>query len=89
MGIFHRFRVPAPVSPADARSRLDDLASRDKDASLASLSRMLRRRDGYLATFVRDGAPERLERKDRDLLAAYFRVDPFEFGEARDADAAA
>jgi hypothetical protein len=37
----------------------------------------------HLAAFVRDGLPVLLERKDRDLLAVYFQIEPGDLGGAR------
>lgn len=49
--------------------------------SLAALSRLLRRRDSYLATFVREVPPAVLAKPDRALLGALFRVPGWLFGE--------
>jgi repressor LexA len=67
---------------------LDRLA-KDHGQSLAALSRMLRRRNGYLATFVREGRPAVLAKPDRALLGAYFRVPEWWFGDDLESDATA
>lgn len=69
---------PGPTgTPGEILARLAD----DHRQSLAALSRMLRRRVGYLATFVREGYPTVLAKPDRALLGAYFRVPEWWFGE--------
>lgn len=69
---------PGPIgTPGEILDRL----ARDHGQSLAALSRMLRRRDSYLATFVREGYPPVLAEPDRALLGAYFRVPEWWFGE--------
>lgn len=55
--------------------------AREHDYSFASLTRMLRRRRGYLADFVREGHPAILPVVDGNLLAALFRVPAWWFGE--------
>uniref|UniRef100_UPI0035CB895F peptidase S24 n=1 Tax=uncultured Sphingomonas sp. TaxID=158754 RepID=UPI0035CB895F len=68
---------PGPIgTPAEILERL----AKDHGESLAALSRMLRRRDGYLATFVREGYPEVLSEADRKMLGAFFRVPEWWFG---------
>ena len=51
-----------------------------KGATLASLSRMIGRRDGYLWRFLNVEVPDRLAFRDRRLLAAFFAVDEWELG---------
>ncbi|MEG3177068.1 peptidase S24 [Sphingomonas sp. RB3P16] len=69
---------PGPIgTPAEILERL----AREQDFSFAALSRMLRRRRGYLADFVREGHPSTLPAIDRNLLAALFRVPAWWFGE--------
>ena len=41
----------------------------------AALSRMIGRRNGYLATFVREGHPAALNAADHRMLANFFGVD--------------
>lgn len=55
--------------------------AKDHAQSLAALSRMLARRDGYLATFVHEGYPAELAHTNRTVLAAYFSVPLWWFGE--------
>lgn len=69
---------PGPIgTPAEILAQLAE----EHRQSLAALSRMLRRRDRYLATFVREGHPSMLPKPDRALLGAYFRVPEWWFGE--------
>ncbi|MGY2735813.1 peptidase S24 [Sphingomonas sp. UYP23] len=69
---------PGPIgTPGEVLERL----AKDHGQSLAALSRMLRRRDGYLVTFVREGYPIVLAKSDRELLGAIFRVPEWWFGE--------
>ena len=69
---------PGPIgTPAEILERL----ASEHGESLAALSRMLRRRDGHLATFVREGHPEMLPKADRELLGAFFRVPAWWFGD--------
>lgn len=69
---------PGPIgTPAEILQRL----AREHSYSLASMTRMLRRRRGYLADFVREGHPATLPAVDRKLLAALFRVPAWWFGE--------
>ncbi len=73
---------PGPTgTPGEILERL----AKDHKQSLTALSRMLRRRNGYLATFVREGHPVLLAKPDRALLGAYFRVPEWWFGEDPDA----
>lgn len=62
------------VTPEQVRATLQRLAA-EHNESLAGLSRMIRRSDGYLSRFIDGGSPERLLPKDRLLLAKYFRID--------------
>jgi hypothetical protein len=62
------------ITPEMVRATLRRLAERDKE-TYAGLSRMLRRDDRYLDTFVRAGRPERLTARDIETLAGYFRID--------------
>ncbi|MDO7841056.1 hypothetical protein [Sphingomonas immobilis] len=83
IGLTNGGKPPAhPAAPKQAREKLQTLANA-KGNSLAELSRMIRRRPGYLATFVREGEPELLERKDRDMLAVYFQIDAGDLGDVR------
>jgi hypothetical protein len=77
--------LPA-VSPTEARARLKALVDARPTVSLAALSRMIGRRDGYLSVFVREGYPTHLARRDRDLLAAFLRVGEHELGPVEPAD---
>ena len=66
-------------APADPRAALPIQAKARKE-SLAALSRMLRRPERYLATFVREGKPTALTAEEHELLAAHFGVDERELG---------
>lgn len=70
---------PFPTS-AQARAKLAELVARDR-ASLAFLSRAMGRGSGYLSRFINDGRPEWLAPADREYLARWFNVDPFELGD--------
>ncbi|HEU0045055.1 hypothetical protein [Sphingomonas sp.] len=50
------------------------------DVNYASLSRMLGRRDGYLACFVREGHPMALNERDHRILADFFGLTERELG---------
>jgi hypothetical protein len=52
----------------------------DPTVTYASLSRMISRRDGYLACFVRDGHPRALSQRDHRMLANFFGVSERELG---------
>jgi repressor LexA len=69
--------------PTGTPGEILDRLAKEHGQSLAALSRMLRRRNGYLATFVRDGHPAVLAKPDRALLGAYFRVPEWWFGEEK------
>ena len=64
---------------ADARERLLTL-SKERGASLASLSEMLGRNGTYLQQFIRKGSPKKLEEGDRRTLAEFFGVPEGELG---------
>ena len=70
------------ATPDQVRATLARLVEAD-GASLAALSRMIRRNEAYLQQFINRGTPERLAELDRLLLAQYFRIDERELG-ARD-----
>ncbi len=76
-------RSPPPASPDDARTRLKALADQ-RNVSLAALSRMISRRARYLEIFVREGYPQLLAARDRQLLATFLRVSEHELGEVAD-----
>jgi len=61
------------------RERLLEL-SKERGASLASLSEMLGRNASYLQQFIRKGSPRKLEEGDRKTLARFFGVDEAELG---------
>ena len=63
----------------DARERLLAL-SKERGASLASLSEMLGRNGTYLQQFIRKGSPKKLEEGDRKTLAEFFGVPEGELG---------
>jgi hypothetical protein len=48
--------------------------------SLAALSRLINRPEGYLGRWVREGKPEWLESPDRKKLARYLGIDETEIG---------
>ncbi len=50
------------------------------DVNYASLSRMLGRRPGYLACFVREGHPAALSERDHRVLADFFGVSERDLG---------
>jgi hypothetical protein len=69
---------PGPIgTPGEILQRI----AREHAYSFASMTRMLRRRRGYLADFVREGHLATLPAVDRKLLAAIFRVPAWWFGE--------
>lgn len=59
---------------SNPRERLLEL-SKERGASLASLSEMLGRNASYLQQFIRKGSPRKLEEGDRKTLARFFGVD--------------
>lgn len=61
------------------RVRLLEL-SRDRGASLASLSELLGRNSAYLQQYIKRGTPKKLEEDDRKTLARFFGVDESELG---------
>jgi phage repressor protein C with HTH and peptisase S24 domain len=61
------------------RARLLEL-SRERGASLASLSELLGRNPAYLQQFIKKGSPRKLEEEDRRTLARFFGVDQSELG---------
>lgn len=61
------------------RERLESLVGKHGE-SLAALSRMVRRDDGYLQRYVRRGVPSRLRPDESRLLGLYFDVPPAEIG---------
>ena len=63
----------------DARERLLTL-SKERGASLASLSEMLGRNGTYLQQFIKKGSPKKLEESDRKMLAEFFGVAESELG---------
>ncbi len=63
------------------RIRLLEL-SRDRGASLASLSELLGRNASYLQQFIKKGSPKKLEEGDRKTLARFFGVPETELGAA-------
>lgn len=81
-----RRRLAPPSAPRldrrepDPRKALASAADA-RGASLAALSRMLGRPNGYLARFVRDGHPRALSAREHGTLAAFFGVDARGLGE--------
>jgi len=67
------------MSQPDARNRLAQL-SKERGASLASLSELLGRNASYLQQFIKKGSPRKLEEGDRRTLAEFFGVDESELG---------
>lgn len=67
------------MSQTDARKRLAEL-SKERGASLASLSELLGRNGSYLQQFIKKGSPRKLEEGDRRTLAEFFGVDETELG---------
>jgi transcriptional regulator with XRE-family HTH domain len=67
------------MSQSDARNRLAQL-SKERGASLASLSELLGRNPSYLQQFIKKGSPRKLEEGDRRTLAEFFGVDESELG---------
>ena len=63
------------MQPDTIRANLTALADRYGE-TLADLSRMIGRSDGYLARFIRDGIPAELRTAERNILANYFHVQP-------------
>jgi len=63
----------------DPRSRLLEL-SKERGASLASLSELLGRNASYLQQFIKKGSPRKLEEGDRKTLARFFGVEEMELG---------
>jgi hypothetical protein len=74
-----RCRIPAVATPDEARARLRELAT-DNRESLAALSRMIRRRSGYLSSFLNEGTPHMLAAADCRMLAAFFSVPATDLG---------
>jgi hypothetical protein len=63
------------TTPQMIRATLERLVG-EHGETYAALSRMIRRRDHYLARFVREGVPKRLAASEIAVLAGYFRIDP-------------
>lgn len=63
----------------DPRKALSAAVGRGRD-SLAALSRMLGRSDGYLGRFINDGVPVALAPDDHRRLADYFGLTERELG---------
>jgi hypothetical protein len=73
----HTRSAPARVlgrGPVCPREALAAAVARDSrtDVNFASLSRMLGRRNGYLACFIREGHPLALSERDHRMLANFF-----------------
>lgn len=58
----------------DARTTLRTMAAQ-RGETLANLSRLIGRGDGYLSNFIRSGRPAALPHLDRTLLAKYLGID--------------
>lgn len=67
----------------DPRERLLEL-SKERGASLASLSELLGRNASYLQQFIKKGSPRKLEEGDRKTLARFFGVPEGELGGGED-----
>ena len=67
------------MGQSDARNRLGQL-SKERGASLASLSELLGRNSSYLQQFIKKGSPRKLEEGDRRTLAEFFGVPESELG---------
>lgn len=61
------------------RERLLEL-SRERGASLSSLSELIGRNPAYLQQFIKRGTPRKLEEGDRRKLAQFFGIDEAELG---------
>lgn len=57
-----------------ARLELDRLI-RTNGTSYAAMSRLLRRNPAYVQQYIRRGVPDRLEKRDRRLLADFFGIE--------------
>ena len=80
-------KADGPAAPgADARERLLAL-SRERKASLASLSQLIGRNASYLQQFISKGSPRKLEERDRKVLAEFFGVAELELGAPEDISA--
>lgn len=75
----HKENMKPERTTAQVRERLTELIA-GRRSTKAALSRMLRKPDDYIATFIRTGKPDRLEDVDIDKLAAFFGVDAYELG---------
>jgi repressor LexA len=71
--------LPPERTPDEVRDTIKRLAN-ERSESLAALSRMVRKNDGYLQQFVAYGIPRRLPDDARRLLALYFGVTEHELG---------
>jgi repressor LexA len=71
--------TPFPTS-AQVRTKLAQLAEAD-EISLSNLSKLMGRYPAYLNRFVKLGRPESLAPADREWLARWFNIDPFELGD--------
>ena len=67
------------MSQSDVRNRLGEL-SKERGASLASLSELLGRNPSYLQQFIKKGSPRKLEEGDRRTLAEFFGVAESQLG---------
>ncbi|WP_010545198.1 hypothetical protein [Sphingomonas elodea] len=66
-------------SPDVIRQRVAEQCAKS-GISLAQLSRILGKQDGYIARFVRDQVPYELASADRDKVARYFGLPGPHFG---------
>jgi repressor LexA len=71
--------IPPQRTPAQVRETLKRHAETRGD-SLAALSRMIRKGEGYLQQFIAYGIPSRLPDDARRLLALYFGINEHELG---------
>lgn len=69
---------PWPTSE-QARARLKERAG-ERGESLAALSRLIGRRNGYLGDWIRHGRPEWLDPVDRRRLERYLALGEAEIG---------
>lgn len=70
-------KPPVPKAPRISKTMADPrqalaIAAQTKGDSYAALSRMIGRRDGFLACFIREGMPKALTARDHQWLVDYF-----------------
>lgn len=72
-------RIALPVTPEQARARLEQLA-REQHVGFAALSKLLGRNAAYVQQYVKRGSPRVLDEADCERLANFFGVDPAQLG---------